>query len=323
LEYTTYSRNTGYVCVYVLLILRINFAQQCFINLSYPMSDSNKSMTKKICVITGATSGIGKETAKALALKGAHVVIVGRNSKKCISAVNTIKKKTSNNQVDYLCADLSDLKQVRNLAKQLKQDYSRIDVLVNNAGAYFTTRIESADGYEMNLALNHLSPFLLTTLLIDMLKESNQGRIINVSSAAHVKGKINFEDLQLKNNFNGFNAYAQSKLALTIFSNQLAERLKNTSITVNALHPGLVASNFGKNNGLLRFYVRRLLNRNEISPLEGSKNSIFLATSPDVANITGGYFVKDKQVKSSEASYDMELAKQLWEVSEILTNISS
>ena len=282
------------------------------------MNDTNKFMIDKICVITGATSGIGKETAKALAQKGAYVVIVGRNTKKCISTVKMLKKESRNTNVNYIQADLSDLKQVRSLAKKLKQDYPRIDVLVNNAGAYFTTRLESADGYEMNLALNHLSPFLLTTLLTDILKESKQGRIINVSSSAHFKGKINLEDLQLKDNFNGFNAYAQSKLALTLFSNQLAEKLKDTNVTVNALHPGLVASNFGKNNGLLRFYIRRLLNRNEISPLEGSKTTTYLATSPDVAQITGGYFEEEKQTKSSDASYDETLAKRLWEVSEAL-----
>ena len=286
------------------------------------MSNSEKSMLNKICVITGATSGIGKETAKTLASKGAHVVIVGRNTKKCVSTVNTIKQETGNTQVDYLRADLSDLKQVDELAKMLKQNYPRIDVLVNNAGGYFITRMESVDGHEMNLALNYLSPFLLTSLLTDMLKESEQGRIINVSSTAHAQGQINFEDLQLKDNFEGFKAYAQSKLALMLFSYQLADQLKNTNITVNTLHPGLVATNFGKNNGLLRFYLRRLIKRNDISPLEGSRTCSYLATSQDVADITGGYFVKEKQVKSSDASYDEKLAKQLWKVSENLTHIS-
>ena len=286
------------------------------------MNDSNKSMMKKICVITGATSGIGKETAKTLALKGAYIIIVGRNTKKCVSTVDTIKQETGNNNVDYIYTDLSDLKQVYNLVKVLKQNYPRIDVLVNNAGAYFRTRLESVDGYEMTLALNYLSPFLLTTLLIDMLKGSSQGRIINLSSGAHFNGSINIEDLQSKDNFVGFNAYAQSKLALMLFSYQLAERLKNTNITVNALDPGSVATNFGKNNGWLRFYIRRLIRRNEISPKEGSRTCIYLATSSDVTDITGGYFLKDKQVKSSDSSYDEKLAKKLWEVSETLTNIS-
>ncbi len=287
------------------------------------MSDSNKSMSKKICIITGATSGIGKETAFALAEKGGSVIVVSRNDKKCISTVKAIKKKTGNNHVDHISADLSDLKQVRNLARQLKEKYPCIDVLINNAGGYFKTRLETVDDYEMNFALNHLSPFLLTNLLIDNLKESSQGRIINVSSSAHFKGKIKFEDLQLQNDFNGFNAYAQSKLALTLFNHKLAEQLKDTNVTVNALHPGLVATNFGKNNGLLRFYVRRLLNKNEITPLEGSKTITYLASSAEVAEITGGYFEKEKNTKSSDNSYNQELSKKLWEVSETLTNVSS
>lgn len=287
------------------------------------MSDSNKPMSKKICVVTGATSGIGKETAFALAEKGASVIVVSRNAKKCISTVKAIKKKTGNNHIEHISADLSDLKQVRNLAKQLKEKYPSIDVLINNAGGYYKTRLETVDGYEMNFALNHLSPFLLTHLLIDNLKESSQGRIINVSSSAHFKGKIKFEDLQLQNDFNGFNAYAQSKLALTLFNHKLAEQLKSTNVTVNALHPGLVATNFGKNNGVLRFYIRRLLNKNEISPLEGSKTITYLASSADVSKITGGYFEKEKNVKSADDSYNKELANQLWEVTESLTNISS
>ena len=287
------------------------------------MSDPTKSMIDKICVVTGATSGIGKETAEALALKGAFLMVVGRNAKKCNAIVNGIKQQTGSNHVDYMCADLSDLKQVYDLANALKRNYRQIDVLVNNAGAYFKKRrLQSVDGYEMTLALNYLSPFLLTSLLLDELQASKQARIINVSSNAHFKGSINLEDLQSKNEYNGFNAYAQSKLALVLFTYELARRLQNTNITVNALHPGLVATNFGKNNGWFRFYLRRLIRRNEISAQEGARTCIHLATAPEVAEITGGYFIQEKQVKSSDHSYDQTLAKQLWDVSEILTKIS-
>jgi len=285
------------------------------------MSDSAKSMNNKICVVTGATSGIGMETAKTLALKGAIVIIVGRDEKKCIATVKKLKKLSGNSLVEYICTDLSDLKQVRVLAEKLKQNHDYIDVLVNNAGAYYITRQQSVDGFEMNLALNYLSPFLLTSLLLEMLKKSEQGRIINVSSGAHIDGIIHFDDLQLKKQFNGYRAYAHSKLAIILFTNALARKLKETKITVNALHPGLVATNFGKNNGLLRYYVRKFTKgRNDISAEEGAETNIFLSTSPDVANITGGYFINNKQVKSSDKTYDLELAKQLWEVSENLVN---
>lgn len=284
------------------------------------MGDFNKTMLNKICIVTGATSGIGRETAKALAFKGAHVVIIGRNSKKCIATVSTIQLKTGNPLVDYVCTDLSDLKQVYALAGVLKQKHQHIDVLVNNAGAYFKTqRYQSVDGYEMTLALNYLSPFLLTSLLMEKLHQSNQARIINVSSDAHLKGKIRLDDLQSEHNYNGFNAYAQSKLALLLFTYELAQRLKGTTITVNAVHPGLVATNFGKNNGWLMFQLRRLIKKHEISESEGSKTSIYLATSSDVAQITGGYFSNKKRVKSYQDEYDKKLAKQLWEISETLT----
>lgn len=286
------------------------------------MNDSAKSMMDKICVVTGATSGIGLEAAKSLALKGAYLIIVGRNEKKCISIVNQIKRLKGASHVDYFCTDLSDLKQVRNLAKVLKEKYDHIDVLVNNAGAYFKShRYESADGYEMTLALNYLSPFLLTSLLIDKLKASDQGRIINVSSNSHYNGTILLDDLQSKKEYNGFNAYAQSKLAIVLFTYELARRLDNSNITVNALDPGSVATNFGKNNGWLRFYIRRLVKRNERNVSEGTTTSIYLATSPDVADITGGYFFDEKQVKSSDDSYDQKLATKLWEVGEMLTKV--
>jgi len=287
------------------------------------MHDSAKSMLNKICLVTGATSGIGKETSKVLALKGAHVIIVGRNVKKCIATVNDIKLYAGSDLVDYIHTDLSDLKQVRDLAKVLKQNYQRLDVLVNNAGAYFKSRHQSVNGYEMNLALNYLSPFLLVSLLVDMLKESDQGRIINVSSNAHFKSKIDFDDLQCRHSFVGFEPYAKSKLAILLFTYELARRLKNTNVTVNALHPGLVATNFGKNNGWFRFYLRRLLKRSEISAAEGARTSIYLATAPDVSDVTGGYFINEQQVKSSVDSYDQDIAKRLWEVGEKLTGISN
>jgi len=278
-------------------------------------------MNNKICMVTGATSGIGRETALALANKGAHVVIVGRNEKKCIKTVSAIKKISNNAAVEFICADLSCLMQVRAVAKQFIHSYKQLDVLVNNAGGYFMTRQLSTEGYEMNLALNYLSPFLLTLLLVDELKASDQGRIINVSSQAHERGEINFDDLQREHNFVGYEAYAQSKLAILLFTYELARRIQKTHVTVNALHPGLVASHFGRNNGLIRFYVRRLLKRTEITAKEGAKTSVYLASSITVDQCTGGYYINEALTDSSPASYDLSAASSLWRLTKELVEL--
>jgi len=276
---------------------------------------------KKLCMITGATSGIGRETALALARKGAQVIIVGRNEKKCIKTVSDIKKISANSSIDYICADLSSLKQVREVAQNIIKRYQCLDVLINNAGGYFITRQQSVDGYEMNLALNYLSPFLLTLLLVDMLKASDQGRIINVSSQAHNSGRIDLSGFPQLDSFTGLNAYAQSKLAILLFTYELARKLQGSNVTVNALHPGLVASNFGKNNGLIRFYVRRLLKRGEITPEEGAQTSIYLASSAALDQCTGGYYMNESLVDSSSASYDSSVASQLWSITKYLVEI--
>jgi len=282
-----------------------------------------RNMKNKICVVTGATSGIGKETALGLAEKGAHVVIVGRNEKKCIRTVSTIKKISGNSSVEFICSDLSSLMSVRDVAKQLINRGSCLDVLVNNVGGYFIRRQETLDGYEMNFALNYLSPFLLTLLLIDMLKASTQGRVINVSSQAHNRGKIHFDDLQLTHNFMGLEAYAQSKLAIILFTYELSRRLQDTNITVNALHPGLVDTNFGKNNGLIRFYIRRLVKLAErrVTSKEGAQTSIFLASSEALNQCSGGYYINKELTTSSPASNDLSAASNLWYLTKELVGV--
>lgn len=281
----------------------------------------NMKMADRICLVTGATSGIGKVTAAALAEHGATVIVVSRNEKRCADTVKEIRASTGNPAVEYFVADLSDLDQVRRLASEVTSRYPRLDVLVNNAGGYFLNRLETPDGYEMTWALNYLSPFLLTQLLLPSLESSDSARIINVSSGAHSQGVIDFDDLQSEHEYVGLEAYAQSKLALVMFTYELARRLEGGSVTVNALHPGQVATNFGRNNGVLRFYVRRLVKRNEISPEEGAQTSIYLATSPDVEGVTGNYFAKSKPKKSSESSYDRDLAARLWQVSMEMTGL--
>ncbi|MDQ3250549.1 MAG: SDR family oxidoreductase [Chloroflexota bacterium] len=278
------------------------------------------SMQDTICLVTGATAGIGEVTALELARLGATVVLVGRNAQKAAAIVEQIKQQTGNPQVEFMLADLSLQKDVRRLAAQFQQKYDRLHVLVNNAGAIYISRQVTAEGFEMTWALNHLAYFLLTNLLLDVMKASAPARIINVASDVHTTGKITFDDLQGEKKFGGFGSYKQSKLANVLFTYELARRLEGTGVTVNALHPGVVASSFGTNNGWIgRNVVRKAMNLFSISNEEGARPTLYLATSPAVEGVTGQYFDKEKAVASSKASYDTATAARLWQVSEGMT----
>lgn len=275
----------------------------------------------KICLVTGATSGIGKETAFGLAREGGTVVIVARNPEKGSRIVQEIKDSTGNPHVDLLIADLSRQADVRNLATQFRQKYAHLHVLVNDAGGVYMRRQETADGIEMTFGVNHLAGFFLTNLLLDILKASAPSRIINVSSAAHLRAHLDLADLQGKKTYSGVRAYGASKLAILYFTYELARRLEGTYVTVNALHPGFVRSNFARNNRG-GFLVRVLSAIIGISVEKGARTSIYLATSPEVEHVTGKYFVKCKAVQSNHMSYDRELARRLWEISEELTGLA-
>jgi NAD(P)-dependent dehydrogenase (short-subunit alcohol dehydrogenase family) len=286
------------------------------------MVEKNKCLNGKVCMVTGATAGIGVVTARALAQEGAKVIVVGRNKEKSASTVAQIKKQTGNPDVQYMLADLSIQKEVRKLAEDFKSKFTQLDILVNNAGAAFDKHFETADGLEMTFALNHLSYFLLTNLLLDTIKASVPSRIINVSSAAHKGAKINFDDLQGKKKYGAMRAYGQSKLANILFTYELARKLEGSGVTSNALHPGFVASSFGSNmSGAFRLLIR-FFQLFALSSEKGAETSIYLATSLDVANTTGKYFVKKKEVSTSVVSYDNKVAEKLWKVSEELTNLS-
>lgn len=286
------------------------------------MSENNKPMAGKICMVTGATSGIGAVTARVLAQKGAHVIIVARNVNRCENTVDEIVQTTGNHSVEYMLADLSNQSEIHDLAKVYQDKYDHLDVLVNNAGGFFMSRLESADGIEMTFALNHLNYFLLTNLLLDTIKASAPARIVNVSSAAHQAANINFDDLQGKKRYSGWQAYGQSKLANILFTYELDRRLEGTGITVNTLHPGMVATNFGANNaGILGNVMRHFMNLFSIGVEEGAQTSIYLASSPEVEGVSGKYFVKKNSVPSSSASYDESTAQKLWQVSEEMTGI--
>jgi NAD(P)-dependent dehydrogenase (short-subunit alcohol dehydrogenase family) len=284
-------------------------------------TDPEKPMSGKVCLVTGATAGIGEVTARELARLGAAVVVVGRSRPKCEETVRQIQQQTGSSAVDFLVADLSSQAEVRSLAAEFRQKYGRLDVLINNAGAFFDQRRETPDGIEMTLALNHLAYFLLTSLLLDVIKASAPARIINVSSEGHRGAVINFDDLQGQQKYGGFRAYCQSKLANLLFTFALAARLEGTRVTVNALHPGFVASNFFAGRGLLRWLVRRIASLAALSPEDGASTTIYLATSPDVAGVTGEYFEKQRPRPSSPESHNQAAGARLWEVSEKLTGL--
>jgi retinol dehydrogenase-12 len=263
-------------------------------------------MIGKVCLVTGATDGIGKVTVRALAQAGATVIGVGRNPAK-IDAVRKEIGKTRGS-IDFLTADLSSLAQIRALAGEFRRSYDRLDVLINNAGALFQTYHETVDGIEMTFALNHLSYFLLTNLLLDLLKVSAPSRIINVASNAHEGNTIHFGDLGIKRNYSGgWTAYGQSKLANILFTYELARRLEGTGVTVNTVHPGWVNSNFQVAAGLSQ--------RGPLTNEEGADTQIWLATAPELEGVTGKYFIRRREARSSDASHNAADAKRLWDVS--------
>jgi NAD(P)-dependent dehydrogenase (short-subunit alcohol dehydrogenase family) len=278
---------------------------------------------EKICLITGATSGIGLATAYGLAKKGFTTIVVGRNRKKCERVCHKMVSETGNLNVSYYEADLSSQRDINQIVDQFKRRFNKLDVLVNNAGAKFVSRYTTVDGYEMTFALNHLGYFLLTQLLMEHLLASSYARIINVSSGAHSGAKIDFEDLQNEKNYIGKVAYNQSKLANLMFTYQLAKNLDGTCVTVNAMAPGGVITNFCKNNGWIswaKHVVSHILARNLIGPQKAAETIIYLATSSKVERVSGKYFFEKKPVESSKESYDMENARRLWEISEALTS---
>ena len=275
-------------------------------------------MDGKVCMITGANSGIGLSTAKGLAKLGATLILVCRNKEKGDKALREIQYETQNDKIDLLLADLSSQKSVRDLASSFKTKYDKLDVLINNAGTYCTKRTFTEDGIETTFAVNHLAYFLLSNLLLDDLKASSSSRIIIVSSGLERQGKINFDDLQCeKGYFFGYRAYGQSKLANILFTYELAHRLAGTRITVNCLHPGFVKTNLIRTRRLITFLLSPL----QITPEKGAETSIYLASSAEVEGITGKYFASKKETKSSKGSYDESISKRLWEVSAELTKL--
>ena len=281
-------------------------------------------MHGKVCVVTGANSGIGKETALGLARLGATVVLVCRSQERGAAALAEIEQQSGNDSVSLLVADLSSQRQVRRVAAAYRQQFDRLDVLVNNAALSRRHRAVTEDGVELTLAVNHLAPFLLTNLLLDRLKASAPARVVTVSSAAHKDAEINFADLQGEQSYAtfGFGAYSQSKLANVLFTYELARRLAGTGVTANCLHPGVVATAIFRDTPLLLRLGLALARPFILGSAQGADTVLYLATAPEVAEVSGRYFEKRKPVQSSPRSYDTEVARRLWEVSEALTTAS-
>jgi NAD(P)-dependent dehydrogenase (short-subunit alcohol dehydrogenase family) len=273
------------------------------------------NMNGKVCLVTGATDGIGKVSARVLAELGAKVIIVGRNPEKSAIVLAELKSISGNENIDLLMADLAVMQEVRDLAEQVISRYDRIDVLLNNAGGYFTKHEITSDGLEMTFSLNHMSYFLLTNKLMELLKYSAPARIVNVSSDAHYGVDMEFENLNGEQEYKAWKAYQKSKLANVLFTYELLEKVPE-DITVNCLHPGFVATNFGHNNGGFIGPVLKIAQRiSAINPEEGAETSIFLCSSPEVKGVTGKYFFKCKPKTSSQESRNKDTGKRLWQIS--------
>ncbi|MGB8320133.1 MAG: SDR family oxidoreductase [Ignavibacteriaceae bacterium] len=281
-------------------------------NLSLEIKTGIKMIDVKdqIILVTGSTDGIGKLTALKLAGKGAYVIIHGRNKEKLKKVVDEIIEETSNKKIKGFTSDFSSLDEVRKFAEVLKNDYKEIDVLINNAGVGFADERYSKDGYELRFAVNYLAPFLLTNLLVPLLKKSTSSRIVNVSSAG--QSPVNFDDIMLEKNFNSTQAYCQSKLALIMFTIDLAAKLKKDNITVNSLHPGT-------------YLNTNMVRRSNITPWgdpeSGADAEVYLATSPGLNDVTGKYFNVKSEARAESQAYDKQVRKRLWNMSLELTKL--
>ena len=285
------------------------------------------AMAGQIVLITGGNAGIGKETAVGLASKGAHVVFTSRDAARGEAALAEIKQRSGNDAVDVMALDLASLASVRAFADAFLDRYDRLNVLIDNAGLVLTSRRVTEDGYETTFQVNHLGHFLLTEMLEERLLASAPARVIVVTSDAHKTARhgLDFDDLQSERKYRSFGVYGKSKLANILFTRELARRLAGTGVTVNCVHPGLVASRFARDGdtGLIGKYFMPLMRPFALSAEQGAATSIFLASDPSVEGITGAYWVKCAPLQPSDAALDDDAARKLWDVSEQLVHVSA
>ena len=281
------------------------------------------SMKEKVVLLTGGNSGIGKATALALARMGVDLTLVCRNRARGEAAQRDIAGVSGNSAVSLIIADLLLQREVRRAASEFKGSHARLDVLINNAGSNFPGYAETEDGLERTMALNYFAPFLLTNLLLDMLHRSAPSRVVNVSSSSHYGGRLDLDSIngRGKTGIGGLGAYGRSKLALVLFTYELAKRLQGMGVTVNCLHPGAVRTNIWAHAGPFSPLVR-LASLFMMSPEDGAKTSVYLASSAEVEGVTGKYFEKCRQKRASESSYDEALASRLWDLSIKATSLT-
>lgn len=272
-------------------------------------------MQNKTVIVTGATAGMGLVTARELAQMGASVTLVGRNTPKLSTVAEQIKTQSGNLRIETVTADLSTLAGVQKVAHEFKKRHTHLDVLINNVGAMYMTRQITVDNLEQTFALNHLASFHLTILLLDVLKASTAGRIVNVSSDSHRNQVIDFDNLQGEKEYNGYAIYGRTKMMNIIFTYELARRLEGTKVTVNALHPGFVATNFAQNNSGMMSVAMKLARLFAKTPEKGAETGIYLASSPQVQGVSGKYFHEGKVAESDPGTYDSALAEKLWNTS--------
>ena len=277
-------------------------------------------MKNQVCVVTGANSGIGEETALSLAKLGATVILLCRNYERGNIALKNIISESNNKNVELMLCDLSSQNSIFDFTSKFKNKYDRLNVLINNAGILLNKRTISVDGIENTFAINHLGPFILTNSLLNLLKSSSPSRIINVSSSAHYRTNFDVDNLQGEKKYSSFDAYCKSKLYNVLFTYELSRKLAGSNVTVNCLHPGFIPTNLFANSSFFYKAIVKILSPILIDAKSGSKTSTYLATSKDVENITGKYFVKCKPKKSSKISYDKSTSKNLWNISEKLVN---
>jgi len=281
-------------------------------------------MQGKTVLITGADGGIGSETTKALARKGTTIIMACIDLNDAKPVYEAIKQESGNEKIEMMQVDLASLSSIREFARQFSQKYQQLNVLINNAGVFCWKREETQEGFEKTMGVNYLGPFLLTNLLLPILKQTPGARILNVSSNAYFQGKIDLNDLHLRKKYMGFKAYSSSKLAIVLFTQELAERLKDTDITVNVLHPGHAPTNIwnmwpGKWYQALLFKILKML----MNPIvDAAQTSIYLASSDEVKGVSGKYFDKKKPKDVSPKCRDMQLQKGLWQLSEKLTGLA-